>query len=136
MACLSVSVQVDEEHVAPTPPDPRALAKVRALIAGQEAWMRGLGGGSVVIPDQSLRIYVFRLTQHPPPRVHLLWKCAALSHGGGDVQSKHSTDESGEDGIVIHLVIISPRDLGPSRFAEGTSPSVLESQTTNKQTIK
>lgn len=36
----------------------------------------------------------------------------------------------------IHLVIINPRDLGPSRFAEGTWPSVLESQTTNKQTIK
>lgn len=46
MACLSVSVQVDEEHVAPTTPHPpRALAKVRALIAGQEAWMVVVVGG-------------------------------------------------------------------------------------------
>lgn len=60
-------------HPSPT----RALAKVRALIAGQERSLDGGGGGSVVIPDQSLRIYVFRLTQHPPhPRAPALEMCS------------------------------------------------------------
>lgn len=41
---------------------------------------------SVVIPDQSPRIYVFGLLSTP---LHLLGKCAVLSHGGGNVQNKH-----------------------------------------------
>lgn len=58
--CLSVCRWMRSMWPA-TPPTPPLLSEVRALIAGQEAWMEGFRGHPGPIP-KNLRV---RLTQHP-----------------------------------------------------------------------
>lgn len=81
--CLSVCVQVDEEHVAPLPPPPTTSC----LSQGFDCRSRGLAGGipwsSWSNPGESSCLVLLSTP------MHLLWKCAALSRGGGNVQSKH-----------------------------------------------
>lgn len=99
-------------HPQPNQP-PCVLSKVRALIAGQEAWMGGL------------RVLVVGFSGHPGPIPKNLRVSAYSAPPAPALKMcsvkpwrrecpKHSADESGGDRVGIHPMIINPWGLSAS----------------------
>lgn len=122
MTCLSVRVQVDEEHVAPRCPPPTHPiqptplcarqsqgidCRSRSLDRGVEGACGGIRGHPRPIPKN---LHISAYSASPAPvRAPALEMCSVKPWRREC--PKHSADESGEDRVGIHLLIINPWGL-------------------------